>query len=98
MILPNIGPYWNPVPEDTRFQYRWKDQTLEVTFIDPDDNDRKVGQFAGPTAVNQAYKWMLEQPRRPNSLRLGDKVSQLTSSLGIPECGACARRHLKLNS
>lgn len=53
--------------------------------------------FVAPDTAS-AISWMTSRETPVGSLRLGNVVSALTSSLGIPKCNECGHRQLSYNN
>lgn len=87
---------WTAVPEDSRFGYRWLSAVsgIDITFVNADG--RRVEQHV--SNVDQAYDFMLQQARPHGSLRIGDLIRTVTTSVGISACAACKARQLKYNT
>jgi len=74
---------------DNRFRLYERRQVLYVLF--------QGVEYPFPS-YDEAIHWMAKQPAAPGSLRIGDAIAKVASTIGIPKCGACAKRQVQFNS
>jgi len=91
-----ITPYWEMVPEDSRFHYRFDGDSVLIRWIPPNRAQVEL-RFIAPNAVSQAYDYMIAQGAPSGSIRLGNIVSHITKTIGMQPCQSCRERQLEWN-
>jgi len=91
-----ITHYWEVVPEDSRFHYRFDGSVVSIRWIPPGRNQVEL-QFMPPNAVTKAYDYMIMQGAPAGSVRLGSAIATVARAVGIQPCQSCRERHLSWN-